>query len=476
MPGTGILVPEPSTALVAEPPTLLPLPRGTVGVPALVQGALAALDGPGRWLAALRTPCPTCGLGPDGVRDPVVRGVHFCERRAHALRSGLRAALPSDALASREVLAALDAPTLSGLGRLGSAFVGDGSGFRRARWDDVASLVSEAKAPWWIPGPGLPLEAHLAARDVFGAGVEPVGPAARVLAARTGSALAPMPLAALRRAEWVLVGAARGEDPSVRHPLLARWLGQARGPVTAIGAEVRGSGERIPVPADRVGPLLAAVLTGASPAGLPEAEIEHLRRRTALGPGVIVVDADAGDAALAESLATWASEHPPGPGQGWVWLWDVLPVPFEPPTAPPPAPDLAILHGPPPAALAERLRRVPRRLHLVATLDPSVVWPGEVALLPARPPWEQDGVSYVALDRRARFAEPFRGDGPGESRTDLALLGFLADALGARHPDDPLGIRRARAAADGRYAGWERFVRAGDHLHLGGPYLRPGGA
>jgi hypothetical protein len=477
VPGPGIHLPEPSTnpASLAITSPVSPLGRGREsGWTALAEAAAANLWAPARFLAAVRTPCPTCGLGPDGLSDPVGRGLHFCDRRRRTLGEGLGPAVPPEALRSREVLAELDEATLRSLGRPASAFRATGSGFERVRWEEVSDWVRTAERPWWLPGSELGLEVHVAARRLFGPeALSPAPPAAVVLAAAAGTVLAPMPATALARAGWIVVAAGRGVDPTATRPVLSRWLSDARGPVIAVGARVRGATAFVPCPPERVAELLAAVADGSHPPGLPEAQLEELRR-LCRGPGVVVADGD--DAALATATLALTAHLPPGPAHGWLWLWDPVPPPFDPPTSAPDDPDLVVLHGNPvlTPALAEAVRRAPRRLHLAVHLDPTLAWPGDAVLLPARPAWEQDGVSFVALDRRVRFGGVSAWDPLGESRSDLDLLRFLASAWGRTPAPSAATIRSTTAAGDARYRGWDTLHHPGDHVFLGGPFLSPG--
>lgn len=449
-------------------PALQPSPAWS----AALDLAWTALARPLRLAAAASTPCSGCGLGPDGLRDAVHRGLHLCRIRTDALRAAARPAIPSAALASRAVLSTLDGEVLSGLGRVGSAFLSSGSGLRRVRWDEVADWLGDARRPWWIPGPEVSFEARLAARAALGDAVRPAPAAARRLVARVGTALAPMPLSAIRRAGWVLVACAGGRDPSVAAPMLSAWLARARGPVIGLGARVAGAGEHVRCPPGRVAALLAAVAGGPVADDLPEAEIADLRRRLR-GPGVVVVDGGEDDPALADAVLAVTAERPPGPAHGWVWTWSSPIWPFAVPTAPAPRePDLVVLHGAPTLTPEEEaaVRRAPRRLHLAVSLDPRVTWPGEVALLPARPAFEQGGSTALGWDRRVRFVD-HAGEPVGESRSDLSLVAFLAGALGRAAPDDPEAVRAEAAVADPRLAGLRGLARPGDHTFLGGPFL-----
>lgn len=426
---------------------------------ALLWSAVGHAAAPRAFAAAVASPCASCGLLPDGLRDPVVRGVHFCGRRGRALDAGLRPAVPAAALASRAALEALPPGAWSALGRLGSAYRARADGFARVGWDEVADRVTEARRPIWVPGAGLSLEVRLAAQAVFGGSPWPA--AARHLAARTGSALGSAPLPALRRASWVWIACARGVDPTDERPVLARWLSAARGRVTALGPAVSGVEERVVCPGDLVPDVLAAVADPARPAppGL-DGWVEELRRRRAGGPGFVLAHGD--DEALADAVLAVAAGH------GYAFAWEILPPPFDL-GSPPEDPDLWILHGEPPVdgPVAERLRAGAPRVQLLANPHPSLAWPGPVDVLPARPPWEQDGVSFVGLDRRVRGADPWLGEPIGESRADWELLRFLAAARGRDLPaPTPRALREATARSDRRYAGWETVRRAGDHVRL----------
>src|SRR6188768_411461 len=76
----------------------------------------------GRWLYALRIlrhgVCDGCSLGPRGLVDDVIPGVHLCLTRLKLLRLNTMGALPERAFADVEALRALTNEELHRLGRI----------------------------------------------------------------------------------------------------------------------------------------------------------------------------------------------------------------------------------------------------------------------------------------------------------------------------------------------------------------------
>src|SRR5499427_7889708 len=81
-----------------------------------------AWENRGRWRYALRIlrhgVCDGCSLGPRGLRDDVIPGVHLCLTRLGLLRLNTMGPIPDDALASVERLRALSNEELHRLGRV----------------------------------------------------------------------------------------------------------------------------------------------------------------------------------------------------------------------------------------------------------------------------------------------------------------------------------------------------------------------
>src|SRR5262245_66280302 len=76
----------------------------------------------GRWAYALRIlrhgVCDGCSLGPRGLRDDVIPGVHLCLTRLGLLRLNTMGPIPDAALEDVERLRALGGEELRGLGRV----------------------------------------------------------------------------------------------------------------------------------------------------------------------------------------------------------------------------------------------------------------------------------------------------------------------------------------------------------------------
>ncbi len=89
--------------------------------------------------------CDACPLGPRGLRDDVLDGLHLCARRLERLRrSTLPSLAPADLLDVRR-LSALDPEALIGLGRLSWPFLrrrGE-RGFRKVSWDEALQSVRD---------------------------------------------------------------------------------------------------------------------------------------------------------------------------------------------------------------------------------------------------------------------------------------------------------------------------------------------
>ncbi len=107
-------------------------------------------DNRGRWRYAWRIlahgVCDGCSLGPRGLRDDVIPGVHLCLTRLGLLRLNTMAAIPDDALRDITRLRSLTNEQLHRLGRVPQPLVrrpGD-KGFSKVSWDEAAGLVAGA--------------------------------------------------------------------------------------------------------------------------------------------------------------------------------------------------------------------------------------------------------------------------------------------------------------------------------------------
>jgi molybdopterin-dependent oxidoreductase alpha subunit len=90
--------------------------------------------------------CDGCSLGPYGLRDNVVDGVHLCMRRLKLLKLNTMAALDLSALSDASHLRRMEPERLCSLGRLSHPMVrGKGQrGFLRVTWEEALDVVSKA--------------------------------------------------------------------------------------------------------------------------------------------------------------------------------------------------------------------------------------------------------------------------------------------------------------------------------------------
>lgn len=110
----------------------------------------------GRWLYALRIlrhgVCDGCSLGPRGLKDDVLPGVHLCLSRLKLLRLNTMGAIPSEFLLDVSRLQQLSNEALHQLGRVPFPLLrrrGE-RGFSRVSWDEALALTArhwQAAAP-----------------------------------------------------------------------------------------------------------------------------------------------------------------------------------------------------------------------------------------------------------------------------------------------------------------------------------------
>ncbi|MDX2023096.1 MAG: molybdopterin-dependent oxidoreductase [Deltaproteobacteria bacterium] len=105
-------------------------------------------DNRGRWAYALRIlrhgVCDGCSLGPRGLRDDVIPGVHLCLTRLTLLRLNTMGPLPKGMHADVSELRKLSNEQLHRLGRVPYPLLrrkGE-AGFSRVSWDEALSLVA----------------------------------------------------------------------------------------------------------------------------------------------------------------------------------------------------------------------------------------------------------------------------------------------------------------------------------------------
>lgn len=89
--------------------------------------------------------CDGCSLGPYGLRDNVMPGVHLCTTRLQLLRLNTMGVLDPRRLADAEPLSRMPEWELRGLGRLPTPFVRERGerGFRPVGWDEALDRVGE---------------------------------------------------------------------------------------------------------------------------------------------------------------------------------------------------------------------------------------------------------------------------------------------------------------------------------------------
>ena len=103
----------------------------------------------GRWGYAWRIlrhgVCDGCSLGPRGLRDDVIPGVHLCLTRLMLLRLNTMGPIPDATLADVEALRALTNEELHRLGRVPYPLIRHPGerGFRRLDWEAATELIAE---------------------------------------------------------------------------------------------------------------------------------------------------------------------------------------------------------------------------------------------------------------------------------------------------------------------------------------------
>lgn len=132
-------------------------------------------DNRGRWRYAWRIlnhgVCDGCSLGPRGLRDDVIPGVHLCLTRLGLLRLNTMGPIPDAALGDIRALRAMSNEALHRLGRIPYPMVrrpGD-PGFRRINWEEATRLCAESmtrtsgdKMAFFVSSRGLTNEAYYA--------------------------------------------------------------------------------------------------------------------------------------------------------------------------------------------------------------------------------------------------------------------------------------------------------------------------
>ena len=99
---------------------------------------------PYAWRILSHGVCDGCSLGPYGLRDHTIDGIHLCMTRLRMLRLNTMKALDCDRLSDVESLQSLSGEDLRNLGRLPYPMVrhkGD-KGFRRISWDEAMAIAA----------------------------------------------------------------------------------------------------------------------------------------------------------------------------------------------------------------------------------------------------------------------------------------------------------------------------------------------
>ncbi len=126
---------------------------------------------PYAWRVLSQGVCDGCSLGPRGLADDVIDGVHLCTTRLKLLRLNTMPALRESDVADIGALRAMDNRALQELGRLPYPFVyrkGD-RGFRRISWDEALAIAGAAvrdtppeRQAWFATSRGITNETYYA--------------------------------------------------------------------------------------------------------------------------------------------------------------------------------------------------------------------------------------------------------------------------------------------------------------------------
>ncbi|HKQ59335.1 MAG TPA: FdhF/YdeP family oxidoreductase [Candidatus Eisenbacteria bacterium] len=100
---------------------------------------------PYAWRILTRGVCDGCALGPRGLRDDVISGVHLCMTRLKLLRLNTMGPVPDERLGDLSALRAMSNPELHRLGRLPYPLVHRAGSNRldRLSWDEAMAIVAE---------------------------------------------------------------------------------------------------------------------------------------------------------------------------------------------------------------------------------------------------------------------------------------------------------------------------------------------
>jgi molybdopterin-dependent oxidoreductase alpha subunit len=157
----------------------------------------------GRWRYAFNIlrhgVCDGCSLGPRGLRDDVIPGVHLCLTRLGLLRLNTQGPIRDDDLGDIRKLRAMSNEELHNLGRVPYPLVrrpGD-AGFARITWEEATRLIAERtsasegdRMAFFVSSRGLTNEAYYAVQKLARiAGTANVDSCARLCHAASASGL-----------------------------------------------------------------------------------------------------------------------------------------------------------------------------------------------------------------------------------------------------------------------------------------------
>src|SRR2546428_3399416 len=101
---------------------------------------------PYAWRILTRGVCDGCSLGPRGLRDDVIDGVHLCMTRLKLLRLNTMGSIPDERLQDLDALRALSNEELRRLGRIPFPLIhrdGDPR-LHRLSWDEALGILGAA--------------------------------------------------------------------------------------------------------------------------------------------------------------------------------------------------------------------------------------------------------------------------------------------------------------------------------------------
>ncbi len=157
----------------------------------------------GRWRYGMRIlqhgVCDGCSLGPRGLRDDVIPGVHLCLTRLGLMRLNTMGPIPDRALSDISSLRKMSNQELHALGRVPAPLYRrkDDAGFRKISWDQATALVADRlratdpdRMAFFVSSRGLTNEAYYVTQKLARiAGTPHVDSCARLCHAASSSGL-----------------------------------------------------------------------------------------------------------------------------------------------------------------------------------------------------------------------------------------------------------------------------------------------